>query len=90
MFTWPHLFIGLIVLVLGIAMVKYSYQVANYTGRQAWIENRLGSGSTYFAYKMFGLLSIFIGVLYATGLSGAFGNWIFSPLSGFFSPARGL
>ena len=84
MFTWGHFFIGLVGIGLGVAMVKFSYQVAGFTGRLDWIESKLGSGSTYFFYKMFGLIMIFVGLLLATGLYGPFMTGLFAPLRGFF------
>ena len=82
MFTVGHFFTGIVIVILGTAMIKYSYQVVNFTGRQDWIESKLGSGSTYFVYKMFGLIAVFIGFIYAVGLYDPFMTWLFGPLRG--------
>lgn len=63
-------------------MVKYSYQVVGFTGRQDWIESKVGQGSTYFVYKIFGIIAIFGGFLYAINLYAPFLTWFFSPLRG--------
>lgn len=80
MFTIGHFFIGIFIVALGVLMVKYSYQVVGFTGRQVWIESKLGQGTTYFVYKMFGVLAIFGGFIYAVGLYNSFMFWLFTPL----------
>ncbi len=86
MFSLSHFFIGLIVAALGTAAIKYNFQLVNMTGSQDWIESKLGGGSTYFVYKIFGLLAIVCGLLYATGLATPFFDWLLSPFAGIFSP----
>jgi hypothetical protein len=57
----------------------------NMTGRQDWLERYTGQGSTYFMMKMFFLLILVLGILYATGLGVPLLTWIFSPLRDLFS-----
>jgi hypothetical protein len=84
MFTFAHLIYGLIMIGLGIVGLKYNYQIVGFTGRQDWIESKLGSGSTYLGYKLFALLLIVIGFLLAVGLMNPVMNAIFGPLKGIF------
>jgi len=84
MFTIGNFIIGILMIGAGVLTLKYNYQVVGFTGRPEWLEDKLGQGSTYFAYKIFSVLLIIIGMLYATGLSGAFFGWLFSPLKNVF------
>ena len=84
MFSWSHLFVGLIVTAVGVLLLRYNFKIVGYTGRQDWIESKLGSGSTYFAYQIFAIIVTVGGLLYATGLGNGVLTWIFSPLQGIF------
>jgi hypothetical protein len=86
MFTFGHLVTGLLLIVAGVLIVKYTFQLANMTGRLDWVESKLGSGSTYFVYKLLGLAVIVVGFLYATGLAVPFFTWLFGPLRSVFAP----
>lgn len=79
-----HLFLGLIFIALGVLGLKYTFSIMNYTGRQDWIESKLGSGSTYGVYKIFSVLLVLGGLLYATGLAGNVFGPLLSPLKGLF------
>ena len=79
---------GLMAVGVGILLLKFNFQVVGFTGRQDWIESKLGSGSTYFAYKIFALMVIFGGSLYATGLGTPFFTWFLSPLTSLFVPPQ--
>ncbi len=87
MFSFSHLIYGLIAAGLGFAGVKYTFQVVGYTGRQDWIEQYLGQGSTYFVFKIFSLALVIGGILYATGYGNSIMSFFFSPLRNIF---RGL
>ena len=76
---------GILAIAVGTLMLKFNFQLVNFTGRQDWIENKLGSGSTYLAYKIFAILIVFLGILVITGLGGPFGNKLFSPLKNLFN-----
>jgi hypothetical protein len=81
-----HVLIGLIMIVGGIAMVKYTFQLTNITGRQDWLERYTGSGSTYGIYKLFGVFIVIVGILFATGFGTGVIDFIFSPLKSVFHP----
>lgn len=84
MFTLAHFFYGIIIIALGIVGLKFNYQIVNYTGRQNWIEDKLGGGSTFLAYKLFALLMVVIGLLLAVGLINPVLTSVFSPFKALF------
>lgn len=84
MLSLMHFFYGLLAVGIGTLTLKYNYQLVNLTGRQDWIESKLGSGSTYLAYKLLALLIVIFGILYAIGLDGPVLKALFSPLQGLF------
>jgi len=86
MFNLSHVLIGLAMMVGGIAMIKYTFQLANITGSQDWIERFTGSGTTYGIYKLFGVFIVIVGVLFATGFGNNVIAFIFSPLKSVFRP----
>jgi hypothetical protein len=88
MFSLSHLLIGLTMMVLGVVLVKWSFQISNITGSQEWIERFVGAGMTNGVYKIFGVLLVITGVLFATGFGGSLMNFLFSPLRHFFNPTN--
>jgi hypothetical protein len=84
MFSFAHLIYGIILIGLGVVGLKYNYQIVNFTGRQDWIESKLGGGSTFLAYKVFALLVVVAGLLLATGLADPILRSLTSPLQGVF------
>ena len=89
MFTVQHLFVGLLFTAIGTLMLRYNFKLVGYTGRQAWIEDHLGSGTTYFAYQVFAIIVVIGGLLYATGLGNNVTSWLFSPLHNLFAGFHG-
>jgi len=85
MFSFAHLIYGFIMIGLGVVGLKYNYQIVGFTGRQDWIESKLGGGSTYLAYKLFALFLVIFGLLLATGLADPVLTTLFSPLKNTFS-----
>jgi hypothetical protein len=67
---FARIFFGLLFMGLGVLMIKYHYQLKNLMGSWAWAEDKLGSGGTYTAWKLFGLFSILGGLFYMTGTLG--------------------
>ena len=84
MFSLAHLFYGIIAVAIGTLLLKYNYQLVGFTGRQDWIEDHLGSGTTYLAYKLFAIVIVLGGVAYATGLGDPVMRTLLSPLKSFF------
>lgn len=75
------IFLGIIILAVGIVLIiKTEWFLENF-GRISWFEKVLGSeGGTRLGYKLLGLVAIFIGIVLATGSGDAFLNWLLSPL----------
>jgi hypothetical protein len=86
MFSFSHLLYGLIAAGIGVAGVKYSFQVVSFTGRQDWIEKYTGQGSTYLVLKILSIFLIMGGILFASGFGNNFMEFIFTPLRNVFSP----
>jgi uncharacterized membrane protein SpoIIM required for sporulation len=86
-FSVANIITGLIIIALGVASLRFNYQLVGMTGRQDWIENFLGGGSTYFVYKLFSIVLILAGLLYGTGLATPFFSWLLSPLRNIFPHA---
>lgn len=89
MFTWSHFFTGVALSAIGAIFLKYNFKLVGYTGRQEWIESKLGSGSTYFAYQIFAIILTVGGLLYATGLGDGIMKVLLSPLQGIFNGFHG-
>jgi hypothetical protein len=80
MFSFSHLLIGIGLVVAGILMVKYTFAIMNMTGRQEWIEKYTGGGTTYSIFKLFGIVLVLVGLLFATGFGNNLMDFLFSPL----------
>ena len=80
MFSFGNLIIGIIMVVLGVLVLKYTYAVANFTGRVEWIEDKLGGGTTFGVYKLLAVFMVIIGLLIITGLGGPIVDAVFEPL----------
>ena len=85
MFSFTNLLIGLGLISAGILGVKYTFQIANFTGPQDWLERFTGSGSTYGIYKILAVLVALSGLLTATGFGDNLISLLLSPLKGLFS-----
>jgi uncharacterized membrane protein YidH (DUF202 family) len=82
--------IGLGLLVAGVAFVKYTFAIVNFTGRQDWLEKFTGPGTTYGDYKLLGVLLVILGILTATGFGVDVMNWMLSPLKSVFHPLHNI
>ncbi len=61
-----RIIVGLIVIAACVALMKYSVQVTNFTGKIELAEKYLGSplAGTYTFYKLFGLIIIIVMVVW--------------------------
>lgn len=84
MFNFSHVITGLVLVVIGVLFVRFSFQIGNFTGSQDWIESKLGPGTTYGVYKILGVVAAVGGILYATGLSDPVLGWLLTPLINMF------
>lgn len=89
MFSFTHLIQGFLMVVIGTLLLKYNFQVVNFTGSQDWIEAKLGGGSTYAVYKLVAVLLVVIGLLIMTGLGAPIADAVFSPLKDTFKGFSG-
>lgn len=75
-------FVGLIVVLIGCAMViKTEWFLENF-GRSEWAEEKLGGGGTRLMYKLLGILGIILSILGVTGALGEILTSLFSTLFG--------
>ena len=75
-------FLGLLFLGVGVFLnLKTEWMLDNFW-RIDWFEEKLGvEGGSRLGYKLFGVLTIFIGILLVTGLFDGFMYWLVSPLT---------
>ena len=74
--------LGLIMIVVGTLVVIKSEWILQNFGRVAWFEKNLGAeGGSRLGYQLMGVLVIFFGLLFMTGLISGFMGWIVSPLT---------
>lgn len=73
--------IGLIIAVVGFFMIYKTTAFQEWTGRIAWAEEKMGSGGTPTFLKLLGLLIIFVGIFYATGIFQDIVGWFFALLA---------
>ena len=88
--TISGILIGLTMIVLGVLFVKYTFNIVNMTGRQDWIEKYTGGGSTYGVFKIFGVLLVIVGILWATGFGANVMDFVFAPLKNIFHPLKNI
>lgn len=59
--------VGLIIVVAGIAMLRYRYPLYHFTGEWGWAQKYLGSNGTVVAIALIGAFLIFVGVAFPLG-----------------------
>ncbi len=79
--------IGGAMVIAGVLFVRFTFKIANFTGRQDWLEHYTGSGTTYGIYKIFGVLLVIVGFMVASGFGNDVLGWLLSP---FHSAFHGL
>lgn len=82
---FQRIIIGLVLIAVGVATLKFNYSIVGITGRQDWIEDKLGAGSTYFVFKLLSILLISGALAYITGFADPLARWLFSPLGRLFN-----
>jgi hypothetical protein len=82
-----NLFIGLFIMFVGFTIVAKSEWMLNNFGSIAWFDQHLGmDGGSRLGYKLVGLLFLFIGFLFITGMISGFVAWMVSPLTRYSMP----
>lgn len=77
-----RIFSGLIGVVAGILLIRYSIAITDFFGRVAWAEDHLRGGlaGTYSLYRIVGVVFIILSLLYMFNILG----FLLSPLSSVF------
>ncbi|MCE7936516.1 hypothetical protein DYH10_01875 [Candidatus Saccharibacteria bacterium CPR2] len=76
-----NIFFGLILVVAGIAMLKFNYQISNMFSHNNWFERNFGSGATYIAFQLLGILVSLYGVFLILGLHDNIIGFLLSPIT---------
>ena len=71
--------IGLLTMVVGFFMVYRPRFFVDFIGHQAWVEKVFSVSDDELAYKIIGIIVIFIGALIMTGLVWDLVGWLLSP-----------
>jgi hypothetical protein len=79
-----RIFFSLLAIGLGIAGLKYNFQLVNGVARLEFFERNLGAGSTYLVYKVGSIALVIGGILYLTGFGPAVLAWLLAPLAALF------
>ncbi|MFH1620831.1 MAG: hypothetical protein ABIB04_01975 [Patescibacteria group bacterium] len=66
--------IGILLVIIGFLIVWKSRKFIDFFGTISWAEAKLGGGGTNLMYKVVGIITIFVGFMWATGLWNAFLN----------------
>lgn len=75
-----RIFIGIIVAVIGFFMVYRPKYFLDFLGSQAWVEKIFSVNDQELAYKIIGMIVIFVGVLIMTNLIYDLLGWALSPI----------
>jgi len=75
-----RILIGLIVMAVGFFVVYRPKYFLDFLGNQAWVEKIFSVNDQELAYKIIGLIVIFVGVLIATDLIYDLLGWALSPI----------
>jgi len=80
-----NIFLGFILIAIGVVMLKFNFQLTNTIGRNNVFERRLGSGSTYVVMQVAAMLTILWGFFLIFGLHDNVLGWLLSPLTNLFN-----
>ena len=58
-----RIIIFLFALILGFAIIKWTDKIVQNVGRQAWVEQKFGIGSSYMMWKLIGIAIMIFGFL---------------------------
>ena len=75
---------GVLAILIGIGLIRYSFQLTGFFGHIPWAESHLGGGGTYTLYKLVGVIVIILAFLYMFGSIG----FITGPLSPIFGGSK--
>jgi hypothetical protein len=69
-----NIIIGIVLVIIGFIFVWKTRKFIEFFGPIAWADAKLGGGGTSLMYKFIGIILIFAGFMWATGLWNAFLN----------------
>ncbi|MFA6526317.1 MAG: hypothetical protein WCT26_02790 [Candidatus Buchananbacteria bacterium] len=75
-----HIIIGIIVVAVGFAVVWRPRYFLDFLGRQDWVEKIFSVNDQELAYKIIGMIIIFVGALIMTNLIYDLLGWFLSPV----------
>lgn len=76
---------GAIMIAIGTVGLMFNYQLGNMV-RLEWVESKIGYGSTFMVYKVFGVILVLAGVITLAGFGDDVLRWATSPLESVFNP----
>jgi uncharacterized membrane protein YphA (DoxX/SURF4 family) len=82
-----QILLGLIMVVGGVLLLKYNYQVSNNL-RISFAEQHMGSGGSYLLWKIIGVVVVIAGITVVFGFSDNILAWIFSPITNVVNPSE--
>lgn len=75
-----HIIIGIIVTGVGFLVVWRPRYFLDFLGKQAWVEKIFSVNDQELAYKIIGMIVIFVGALIMTNLIYDLLGWFLSPI----------
>lgn len=63
-----RIILGIVITLIGAAMVYRTDLMLNWFGYSSWAESKLGGGGSRLMYKVIGVLACFVGIMFATDL----------------------
>ena len=80
-----QILLGLVIIGAGVLTLIKNYQVAN-TMPLRWLEQKLGSGSSYSIWKIISVLLVFIGFTVMFGFADNLLTFLLSPITNMINP----
>jgi hypothetical protein len=81
MSLFASIFWGLVLIVVGVAMIKYNRQITNSFFRSQAAEKYMGAGGSYLLWLMIGLVLVVIGIISLFGFGDDIARFILSPVT---------
>lgn len=75
-----QIILGLLITAGGVLLLKNNYQVAN-NMPIAFAEQHMGGGGSYTAWKILGVLTVFVGLTVVFGIYDNILAWLLTPLT---------
>ena len=79
-----RIFWGLLVIIISLIVMKYTFKLVQIFGHIPWAEQHLGGGGTYTLYRAVAIVMIILAFLYMANAMG----FIIGPLSPLFGGSK--